>query len=824
MGVERIVWASSSRRGGPALVAALVMAVLTAGGGQAAAAARSGDAGAPRGGPDAGVISTVAGGVGGPARATTVALPTPCGVSLGGGRLYIADGGSVRAVSPGTDRLTTPAGTGVGGPFADGGRATRANLSSCGVTVDAAGNLLIADNGDNRVRVVAHETGTFYGQAMTAGHIYTVAGGGTGDLGDGGPATSAALFEPSGVAVDAAGNLAIADNGDNRVRVVAARSGTFYGQAMTAGDIYTVAGDGTAGFAGDGGPASGAELNSPDSVAVDAAGNLAITDSSNDRVRVVAARSGTFYGQAMTAGHIYTVAGDGTFGFSGDGGPATSAELAGPESVAVDAAGNLAIADNGDNRVRVVAARSGTFYGQAMTAGDIYTVAGGGTGGLGDGGPATSAKLFEPSGVAVDAAGNLLIADMANRRVRAVAVTTGTFYGQAMTAGDIYTVAGNGMVAFSGDGGPATSAEFWAPEGTGVDAAGNLLIADTQNNRIRVAAATTGTFYGRAMTAGDIYTVAGNGHGKQGNPPGDGGPATSAELFQPYGVAVDAARNLLIADASHQRIRVVAASTGTFYGQAMTAGDIYTVAGDGSRGFSGDGGPAAKAELNFPSEVAVDAAGNLVIADTHNNRIRVAAASTGTFYGRAMTAGDIYTVAGNGTQGFSGDGGPATNAEFNGLAGVAVGVAGNLVIADTQNNRIRVAAASTGTFYGQAMTAGDIYTVAGNGTSGFAGDRGPAAKAELNFPGGVAVNSAGNLVIADTQNNRVRVVAARGGTFYGQAMTAGDIYTVAGGGTGSFGGGGPATKTELSGPTQVAVNSAGDLLITDFGRILKVTG
>ena len=230
-----------------------------------------------------------------------------------------------------------------------------------------------------------------------------------------------------------------------------------------------------------------------------------------------------------------------------------------------------------------------------------------------------------------------------------------------------------------------------------MDGAGNLLIADFYNERIRVVAASTGTFYGRPMTAGDIYTVAGDGtYGFS----GDGGPATSAALAAPQGVAVDAAGNLLIAAEVNFRVRVVAASTGTFYGRPMTAGDIYTVAGDGSSGFSGDGGPATRAELNLPGGVAADSAGNLLIADTGNQRVRVVAASTGTFYGRPMTAGDIYTVAGNGQATYSGDGGPAARAELGGPQGVAVDAAGNLLIADTGNQRVRVVAASTGTFYG----------------------------------------------------------------------------------------------------------------------------
>ena len=226
---------------------------------------------------------------------------------------------------------------------------------------------------------------------------------------------------------------------------------------------------------------------------------------------------------------------------------------------------------------------------------------------------------------------------------------------------------------------------------------------------------------------------------------------------------MDRAGNLVIGDAGNKRVRVVAARTGTFYGQAMTAGDIYTVAGDGDESSSGDGGPATAAGLT-PGAIAIDGAGNLVIADSYpnidisNNRIRVVAARTGTFYGQAMTAGDIYTVAGTGDPGYSGDGGPATAAELDNPDGVAVDQAGNLVIGDTYNNVIRVVAARTGTFYGQAMTAGDIYTVAGDGTDGYAGDGGPAAAAELSSPQGVAVDRSGDLVIGDGGNGRVRIV------------------------------------------------------------------
>jgi len=622
---------------------------------------------------------------------------------------------------------------------------------------DGTGNLVFADAGNERIRVVAARTGTFYGQAMTAGHIYTIAGTGAASFsGDGGPATQAAIWTPDGLAIDGAGNVVIVAADNERVRVVAARTGTFYGQAMTAGNIYTVAGNGETAFSGDSGPATQASFYYPTGLAIDSAGNLVIADTINNRVRVVAARTGTFYGQqAMTAGDIYTIAGNGTWPASGDGGPATRAGLH-PDSVAFDGAGNLLASDAWNGRVRVVAAHTGTFYRQAMTAGDIYTIAGNGLrGASGWGSPATRAELANPQSVTLDSAGNMLITDPNNGVVRVVAAHTGTFYGRAMTAGHIYTVAGGGTRGL-GDGGPATAAQLDVPRDVAVDGAGNLVIADSSHFRIRVVAARTATFYGQAMTGGDIYTIAGNGrHGYT----GDDGPATSAELRRAYGVRLDRTGNVLIADTGSSVIRVVAARTGTFYGQAMTGGDIYTIAGDGTPGYSGDGRPATSAQLHRPDEVAVDSAGNLVIADTNNNRIRVVAARTGTFYGQAMTAGDIYTIAGDGTPGYSGDRGPANAAELNFPKRAAIDAAGNIVIADTMNNRIRVVASSSGAFYGRAMTAGDIYTIAGTSQIGFSGDGGPAASAELNQPAGVAFDGVGDLLIADSGNRRIRQVA-----------------------------------------------------------------
>ena len=645
--------------------------------------------------------------------------------------------------------------------------------------------------------MVAGATGTFYGVSMTAGDIYTVAGDGTaGSSGDGGFATSAELSDPQDVAVDAHGNLVIADSTNNRIQVLAATSGTFYGQLMTADDIYTVAGTGaTTGCTSTPGPATSAVLNAPSAVAVDSHGNLVIAETGSTAgpvyyscVRVVAATSGTFYGVSMTAGDIYTVAGDATYGYSGDGGGAASAELNNPGAVTVDSHGNLIIADSYNNRVRVVAvSASNPGYPLAgcvgtctWTVGDIYTVAGNGTAYFsGDGGPATSAELSDPAGVAIEPNGNLVIADEGNFRIRVVANVTGSDFDMSMTAGDIYTVAGTGTIDDTGDGGLATSAEICEPTAVGTDNGGDILVVDC-DSKIRMVSGSSGVYFGNALTAGDVYTVAGDGTAGY-----SGGVATAAELDQPGGVTVDADGNLVISDTANCRIRVVAQTSGTFYGVAMTTGHIYTVAGTGTCGQGGMGGPATSAKIDLPEGIAVDGSGNLVFANTGTHCvIKVVAATSGTFYGRSMTADDIYDVAGDmaggGTCGLSGNGGPALSAKIDDPQDVAVDGSGNLVIADTGNSTIRVVADSTGTFYGVSMTAGDIYRVAGNNTFGYTGDTGSALSAELANPTSVAVDAAGNLVFADVDNYVVRVVAESTGTYYGVPMTAGDIYAVAG--------------------------------------------
>jgi hypothetical protein len=291
----------------------------------------------------------------------------------------------------------------------------------------------------------------------------------------------------------------------------------------------------------------------------------------------------------------------------------------------------------------------------------------------------------------------------------------------------ISTEAGNGTVGFSGDGGDPNAAQLTNPYGVAVDSAGNIYIADTNNNRIRKITVSTGI----------ITTVAGT--GGAGGPGGDGGQAISAQLDNPYGVSLDSAGNIYIADAANNRIRKVTVSTGI----------ITTVAGNGTTGSGGDGGQAISAQLDYPSGVSVDSAGNIYISDLSNHRIRKVTVSTGI----------ITTVAGNGTTGSGGDGGAATSAQLNSPFGVSVSSAGNIFIADTGNHCTRMVPVANGYFFGQNMIANRIYRIAGSTVQGFGGDGGPAISAQLNAPYGVSVDSAGNNVyIADSLNNRIRKV------------------------------------------------------------------
>jgi len=667
-------------------------------------------------------ISTVAGGAPPPtpASALSVSIGHPRKLAVTSAGVYFSSGNSVFKLD-GSGTLTLVAGNSRAGFSGDGGPAVSAQLNSPqGVAVDSSGNVYIADSANNRVRVV-----------NPSGVINTFAGNGDisqpGFWGDSGPATDANLHLPTGVTVDSSGNVYIAVASDNTVRIV-----------TTDGMINIFAGAGYIGYYGDTGQANVAGLHGPQDVAVGSDGTVYIADTGNAVIRAVA-----------PGGIISTVAGTANAaGYAGDGALATKAALSSPYGVAVDKSGNLVIADYGNNRIRKV----------DKTSGNISTVAGtGNVGFAGDGSAATGAILNLPTGVALDSSGNIYLADSLNNRIRKIA------------GSNIATVAGNGGMSSGGDSGPAASAQLNAPLGVAVDTAGNLYIADTLNNTIR-----------RVSVGGTISTFAGN--SVPGNS-GDGGAPTAAQLNGPQGLAVDAAGNLYIADTQNHKVRKI------------SGGVISTFAGSGTAGYSGDGGQAAAATLNAPFGVAVDAAGNVYIAEFSNNRVR-----------KVDTKGVITTAAGNGISGYSGDGATATSAQLNGPQSVAVDAAGNLYIADTENNRVR-----------QVRPDSTISTIGGNGLAGYAADGVPATATQVGNPTGVAVDGFGNLYVADG-NARVRKI-----------YPTGFIATIAGNGQRGYSGdGGAASGARLSAPSAVTVDTSGNVYVADTlnnaVRLLQVGG
>lgn len=622
---------------------------------------------------------------------------------------------TVLRLDAGTGALTLvagngTAGNGTAGKSGDGGPATSAQLNGpTSLAVDSSGDLYFVDSLNFKIRKVSK------------GVITTVAGNGTQGV-SAGPATGA--IAPDRIAVDAGGTLYFSDIANHVFKV-------------SNGTMMVVAGNGAPGFSGDGGPVTKAQVNHPSGIAVDAAGDLYIADTGNDRVRKVSNLT------------ITTIAGNGTQGNSGDGGPASAAQLNGPGSVWLDAQGNLYIAETsnvpgeswhvrvvsngtittlpgsgvhdhsiayvgGDTGSRGTIDAAGNLYSlspgtvwsnictsnpcahvgspdyynwaiQRLSGGSVTTVAGGGSA-LGDGGPARSAQLYCPAGVSRDLAGDLFIGDACSRLIREV------------SNGIITTVAGGG--ALPAENSPATSVELIGVGG--------------------VAAATGGSFYigdesrARKVSNGFITTVAGGGNAV----PGDGSPAVKAQLGTPQGLALDLAGNLYIADSAYGNVRSVS-----------PGGTISTIPTTDS---------VNDAQLSTPAAVAVDANGNIYIADAGNNRIE------------KVSNGVPTIIAGTGTPGYSGDDGPAINAQLASPLGIAVDYIGNIYVADTGNNRIR------------KISQGTITTIAGTGTPGYGGDDGPAASAELNLPGALTVDTYGNVYVADRENHRIRILVPSG--------------------------------------------------------------
>ena len=795
-------------------------------------------------------ITTIAGngtqgysGDGGPA--TSALVSDVIGPALdGAGNLYFADPGNnrIRKVTVSTGIITTIAGNGTEGFSGDGGAATSAELDSpYGVAVDSSGNVYIADSFNNRVRVVTASTGV----------ISTLAGNGTGGFsGDGGAAANAEFNTPVAIAVNISGNVYVADTNNSRVRMVTASTGI----------ITTVAGNGMEAYSGDGGLATSAALNQPLGLALDRAGNLYIADTQNSRIRLVTTSSGT----------ITTVAGNGTDGFAGDGGAATSAELNIPSGVAADGSGNIYIVDANNYRIREVLAASGDIVTVAGNGTIGYTGDGGlatsaafeGATGIavGEGnefyitdqigvirqvgpiaypstalGSSNTQNLFLQTTAAETINSFTVPVSQGNKQEYTVGTVTGcvvdgvtsnpagtictipiTFSPaypglrpvplQAMTTdgniniglngmgvgpllsftpGILSTLAGNYAVGTSsGDGGPATAATFYNPEGLTLDNAGNIYIADSDGAEVRKI----------DISSGIISKVAGLGQAG-GNDGGDGGPATSAAVG-PQDVALDSAGNLYIADNHEVAIRKVDAATGI----------ITTVAGHFNNGAppppsSGDGGPATQATFRIVEGVALDRQGNIYITDSEGNQIRKVDASTGI----------ISTVAGTGASGYTGDGGPAISATLDAPKGVAVDLAGNVYFADDENSVVRRVDAVTGI----------ITTYAGNPNAPYNQGQfltGPATSINIvaNY---LKLDSGGNLYIAGYDAVR-RVDAVTGiltpianGNLYATALDSGDGRPAIGTGT---------IEGQIDSPVGIALDGKGALYVTSANDVRKI--
>jgi len=680
-----------------------------------------------------------------------------------------------------TPTITTAAGA---GPkfLGNGGAATSAGLGHLAGLAFRSGNLYICDIDHHIVVKVASGIAT-----VVAGNGKL---GGYGD-GDGGPATSAALGTPIGVAFDSSGNMYIADeaNGVRKVTTTGVIS-TFVPSCAVGDAAHNLDCNAT--------PVEGVyRLNtvmSPEGIAIDASNNIYVSDGNHNRVRKILASNGD----------VYTVAGNGSSGTSGDGGLAVNASFSGLRGISLDSSGNVYISDG--NQLRKVTASTGIINTIAGPSGfshlfdslvdgagnvyvtDLYAYGGGvvhkvapggsvtniiggnGYGFSGDGGPATNAAFKFLWGIARDGSGNIYVADQFNYRVRKDTVSTGI----------ISTFAGSGNGNYWGDGGSATSAGINRPQGMAFDSSGNMYVADTFNNRVR-----------KVTTGGTISTFAGTGLPGFS---GDEGAATSAMLNEPTSVAVDSNGNVFVGDSENDRVRKI-----------TPGGIISTYAGGG--GSLGDGGPATSAQLQFGfygGHIALDKYNNLYIADNGHARVRKVTASTGI----------INTVAGNGVSGYSGDGGPATSASISPWE-ISIGPDGSLYITSlgggTSVRKVtngvinRWAGSSTGctcvspgsttkalglflesppapAFYGSGsvflgdsnnfvmvvppnqiatwlVNAGPNGDGTGGGQGGYSGDGGPALKAMIYLPEGLATDSLGNLYIVDTLNFRIRKVS-----------------------------------------------------------------
>jgi sugar lactone lactonase YvrE len=581
-----------------------------------------------------------------------------------------------------------------------------------GIAVDATGNVYLAEGqAINNVRLLPPG-----GNAAT---YVGLSGVGTSAVGtDGNPAAGQSdLKMPASISFDAAGNLYIADSGNFRIRKVT---------PGTNGVISTIVGSGVKTGTTDGQVSVQAALSQPNDIEFTPAGDMLVTDRGNSDVLLVApgghfaattvataAPTQTIYVNTVAATGTFTLANSSDFTISsttcaastvyGASGEICQATITFTPTAAGYRKATAIFTDSTGASVQSDLTGIGTASAVALLPGTASTLAGTGVAGSsGDGSTATAAKLNMPVGTALDSAGNLYVADTGNDTIRKIT-----------PSGTISIIAGqSGTAGFAGDGSAASVATLNAPTALAVDGAGNIYIADTGNNRVRlinVVSRTISTFAGTG-TAG--YT-------------GDSFAPATAQLNHPSGLALSLSGILYIADTGNNVVRYA----------GIRGGSMGTYAGTGTAAYAGDSGLASAASLSAPSGLAVDPTGTLFIADTGNSVIR-----------SVNTSGSIATVAGNNVAGFNGDG-SALAFSLNAPKGLAVDAGDNLYIADTGNNRVRV------------VSAGSLFTVGGLATSGSAGDNGVSTLASFNAPQGIALDATGDLILADTANNKVREIS-----------------------------------------------------------------
>lgn len=730
--------------------AAMVLVVMSSVGSLAGSAAQEAAEG-----PVPGSIRTVAGGhrIEGATSPTGVALLGACGLATDrDGTLYISDSSRhlIVRVSPDRQTLEPFAGTQVAGFNGDGrpGLETALNVPCQLAVHPKTGDLYVVDIGNYRVRGIKKDGSVAWTVAgigvrgIPDGELPTpppvgpgLAVGGFG--GDGGSAQDAEINLAAGLALDARGNVYISDSGNHRVRVVNTQTTAIQvaGLTLQPGDIRTIAGTGVPGGEGNGGPAHLAQLGYPKQLTVDAEGNVFVADVYNKQIRRIDGKSGvittvahggassddslrffSIAGLAAAAdGKIYysdlnkhvifeydpkttrtrRFAGTGVVGLSPEGERARWASLHGPAEMTMSAAGELYFVDTGNNRVR------------RIQGGKVFTVAGGSS--AGDGVPATEAVFSVLAPIAVDGGGNIYIGDLNLHQVRRIEAKTGI----------IRRFAGNGMAGYSGDGGDPLAAEFIEPTSRVFRDDPALYIADPTAGVVRRVVSADGGW--------KVETVVGT--GRYGEPE-EGAAANAVDLALPIGLAKNPVTRRLHFTTLWQPVIYEVTAEGT----------IRRVAGTGEAGFAGDGGPALAGKFHWPTSIEFDSKGNLYVADFFNDRIR-----------KITPDGAISTFAGSGVRGYGGDGGPAALASFYGPNDLVIDSKGNVYVADVNNHRVR-------RISGEPPHV--ITTLAGTGTRGYSGDGGPADRAQLNLPRGLALSpDESTLYVTDSLNGRVRAIS-----------------------------------------------------------------